>query len=87
MSWPSHDAAGDLALNNLANIKANTRAFVETLLGKQIAWEYLKNADAFNALTLEVWKGEETYYGRLTRITSKSSHGLLEHESKIAVSA
>jgi hypothetical protein len=25
--------------------------------------------------------------GRLTRITWKSSHGLLEHESKIAVSA
>jgi predicted phosphodiesterase len=60
MDYP-HDAAGDLVLGNLANIKANSKAFVEALMKKPVAWEYFENSNAFNALTLEVWTGDETF--------------------------
>ncbi len=56
-----HDARGDMVLNNLQNIMANTKAFVETLMKKPVAWEYFENFNAFNALTLEVWTGDETF--------------------------
>ena len=60
MDYP-HDAAGDLVLGNLANIKANPKSFVETMMKKPVAWEYFENSNAFNALTLEVWTGDETF--------------------------
>lgn len=57
----SHDAAGDLLLGNVENIKADSKAFMETLLGKQVAWEYFENSDGFDAFALECWTGDETY--------------------------
>lgn len=51
----------DLVLENVGRIKADSKDFVETLLGHEIAWEYFENDDGFNALTLEVWTGEELY--------------------------
>lgn len=45
----------------LDRIKAQPRAFVETLLKHEIAWEYFENKDAYHALTLEVATGDEFF--------------------------
>ena len=51
----------DLVADNLNRIKQEPQDFVETLLGRQIAWEYFENANAYNAFLLEFWKGDENY--------------------------
>lgn len=62
----------DLLWANLGEIKQDSRDYVETLLGHQIAWEYFENKEpngetnGFNALTLEVFTGEEMYKFRHT---------------------
>ncbi len=60
------DGTFDLVFNNLDQIKSDPRDFVETLLDHQVAWEYFENAGAFQALTLEVWTGDELYKLRHT---------------------
>jgi hypothetical protein len=55
------DGAWDLAASDIDLIKADSRDFVETLLGAEVAWEYFENRDAFHALTLEIWTGDELY--------------------------
>lgn len=56
----------DLLWANLGEIKQDSKDYVETLLGHQIAWEYFENSNGFNALTLEVFTGEEMYKFRHT---------------------
>ncbi len=51
----------DLLFESLDRIKQDSKDFVETLLGHEIAWEYFENTTGFNALTLEVWTGDELY--------------------------
>jgi predicted phosphodiesterase len=60
------DGTYDLVFNNLNQIKSDPRDFVETVLGHQVAWEYFENSGAFEALTLEVWTGDELYKLRHT---------------------
>jgi hypothetical protein len=55
------DAERDLVIGETDNIKANSKGFVETIMEHQIAWEYFENSDGFNALTLEVWRGDEWF--------------------------
>ena len=63
-SIPSgHYASPDLALvfNRLKDIRNNPNNFFEALFDHPIAWEYFENSDAFNAVFLEVYNGEEMY--------------------------
>jgi UDP-2,3-diacylglucosamine pyrophosphatase LpxH len=55
------DGVWDLLTSSLDRIKEDDEAFIETLLGHQIAWGYFENLEAFRALTLETWTGEELY--------------------------
>jgi hypothetical protein len=55
------DGGIDLLLDNIDRIKADSKDFVESLLGAEIAWEYFENENGFYALTLEVWTGDELY--------------------------
>jgi UDP-2,3-diacylglucosamine pyrophosphatase LpxH len=55
------DGVADLVLGNVNRIKEDSKDFVETVMGHEIAWEYFENSDGFNALTLEVFTGEEMY--------------------------
>ena len=58
---PESNAQVDLATNAINSIMGHSQEFFETLMGHQIGWEYFKNADGFNAFTLEVWTGEQMY--------------------------
>jgi len=60
MRYP-YDAKADLLLGNLEKIKAHGKSFIETLVKKQVAWEYFENSDGFEAFALEVWTGDEMY--------------------------
>jgi hypothetical protein len=51
----------DLVFEALNRIKEDSKDFIETLLGHEIAWEYFENTNGFEALALEVWSGEELY--------------------------
>ena len=51
----------DLVFESLERIKQDSKDFVETLVGHEIAWEYFENTNGFEALTLEVWTGDEMY--------------------------
>ena len=55
------DGVWDLAADAIDRIKEDPRDFIEVLLGAEIAWEYFENTNAFYALTLEVWTGDELY--------------------------
>lgn len=50
-----------LVLNLLKDIRNNPDNFFESIFGHPIAWEYFENNDAFNAVFLEVYNGEEMY--------------------------
>jgi UDP-2,3-diacylglucosamine pyrophosphatase LpxH len=57
-------AEADLIENNaktLANIQADGKHWIESLLGHEIAWEYFENTNGFEALALEAWDGDETF--------------------------
>jgi predicted phosphodiesterase len=51
----------DLFFNDTNRIKSDSKDWVESLLGHEVAWEYFENGDGFNAFTLEVWRGDEQY--------------------------
>lgn len=55
------DAKLDLIVGNVDEIKAHAKSFIETILENEVAWEYFENSDAFEAFTLEVWRGDDMY--------------------------
>lgn len=59
--WLGGDGAYDLLTSSLSRIRQDPRGFVESLLGAEIAWEYFRNDDAFNAFALEVLTGETMF--------------------------
>jgi hypothetical protein len=58
-----HGSGGlwDLLWSNIDQIREDSKNYVETLLGHEVAWEYFENNNGFEALTLEVLTGEEMY--------------------------
>ncbi|MDQ3933838.1 MAG: hypothetical protein M3340_04320 [Actinomycetota bacterium] len=58
------DGGWDLVNNEADRIKEDTRGFLESLLDVEIAWEYFENSNAFEALMLEIWTGDELYKAR-----------------------
>ncbi|MEJ7588725.1 MAG: hypothetical protein WKI04_14285 [Ferruginibacter sp.] len=56
-----NDADMALVLDIQKDIRNNPNNFFEALFGHPVAWEYFENRDAFNAVFLEVYTGEEMY--------------------------